>query len=332
MNNTTLIIGNGFDLALKLKTSYRDFVNSDYWPITPTPANVHSERCLQNEVHMFTQEHIDPKSGEVQWIDIEGIIKDYALCRKEEENSPIGRVSEEIIKKDKMFLDTLKASFTKYLSSNVKVLIQPGMKGISQHLIDVIKAIYEKDCATVIYSFNYTDTGSIFSHYFNWMNPKVTHIHGRAFTKNPDIVLGVNDRNAAPKSQRYFLKAHQDGFKSNNLFEDLKTSDTVIFYGLSFGGNDMDYFDKYFKSIMTEYNSNIPKKTICIFTKDSNSISAIKSFFEDADVSIRDLYLYSDLRFYATDKFGDNGDGDAELKSFEKLMVRKKQYYISDIL
>ena len=118
MNNTTLIIGNGFDLALKLKTSYRDFVNSDYWPITPTPANVHSERCLQNEVHMFTQEHIDPKSGEVQWIDIEGIIKDYALCRKEEENSPIGRVSEEIIKKEKKTQINKKAD-TSYIIAGI---------------------------------------------------------------------------------------------------------------------------------------------------------------------------------------------------------------------
>lgn len=332
MSTTTLIIGNGFDLALKLKTSYRDFANSDCWPIDRTPINVRREKCLRNEVHLFTQDHKDPKTGEVLWIDLEGIIKDYALKRKEEEDSPLGEISEDVIKKDWEFLDTLKAHFIIYLSSKVKELIEPEMKGVSQYLIDIVKAIYEKDCTSSIYSFNYTDTAAILSSYFNWINPKVTHVHGRAFTKNPDIVLGVNDRKAVPKAQRYFLKSHQIGFKSNNLFEDLKASDTVIFFGLSFGGNDMDYFHKYFKSLMSTYNPNLPKKTICIFTKDSKSVYAIKSFFEDADVSIRDLYLYTDLRFYTTDSFGDQDCGDAELKSFVELMMSKKSYGFTDIL
>ena len=32
MKDRILILGNGFDLGLGLKTSYRDFCNSKYWP------------------------------------------------------------------------------------------------------------------------------------------------------------------------------------------------------------------------------------------------------------------------------------------------------------
>ena len=132
--NTTLIIGNGFDLALKLKTSYRDFANSEFWPIAHMSANNLRENSLKNSIYKFTQEHQDSKTGEVRWIDLEAIIKEYALERKEEEESPVGGISQDIIKKDKDFLETLKLSFTKYLCSNVKELIEPGMKGIPLYL------------------------------------------------------------------------------------------------------------------------------------------------------------------------------------------------------
>lgn len=330
--NTTLIIGNGFDLALKLKTSYRDFANSEFWPIAHMSANNLRENSLKNSIYKFTQEHQDSKTGEVRWIDLEAIIKEYALERKEEEESPVGGISQDIIKKDKDFLETLKLSFTKYLCSNVKELIEPGMKGIPLYISEVLNAIFSKDFSTSIYSFNYTDTGSILKSFFNWINPNVTHIHGKAFSSHPDIVLGVNDRTAVPKAQRYFLKSHQIGFKSNNIFEDLRKSDTTIFFGLSFGGNDMDYFKEYFKSIILKYNPNMPQKTICIFTKDLENVYAIKSFFEDADVSVRDLFLYADLRFYATDTFGDGEVGDSRLQDFVELMRSRKQIMTTEIL
>lgn len=86
----------------------------------------------------------------------------------------------------------------------------------------------------------------------------------------------------------------------------------------------MDYFKDYFKSLIKEQAHRHQRVNIFIFTLDNESVTSIKSFFEDADVSVRDLYLYTNLYFLKTAYFGDRGAGDAELNMFLKFSKNSK--------
>lgn len=187
------------------------------------------------------------------------------------------------------------------------------------------------DISTKVYSFNYTDTESILTHIFNWPNPDVIHMHGRVTDSSSNIIIGVNDRSVVDKNHRFLLKSHQNGFISTDLLNDLKRASTIIFYGLSFGANDMDYFKDYFKSLIDgRPQNNHHRVNICIFTLNQESIASIKSFFEDADVSVRDLYLKTNLYFFNVSNFGDGGEGDAELNSFVNFSQENQRMYFAD--
>lgn len=319
-----LFIGNGFDLALKLPTSYRDFANSSFWPINPKDPSTHVIETLQNTLYKFAESGRESQSGEIRWIDLEGAIREYALYNKK-----IQPCSDQYLRKliatNKNFLDVLKLKFAEYLRDKVTKHLDAYAEGVCENLKRIINTIYAHNCKTKIYSFNYTDTGAILSSFFNWENPDVTHLHGRVMQDKSNIILGVNDREAVDRSHRFLLKSHQEGFCSTNLFDDLNQATSVFFFGLSFGANDMDYFKDFFcsvikKGVPANVHPDLRKKVnIFIFTLDSNSVADIKSFFEDAGVSIRDLYLNSNLHFIKTSLLGDGGVGDQQLSSFTKV-------------
>ena len=48
MHKKVFIIGNGFDLDLGWKTSYKDFVCSDYWPLKDKEPSVKSNFFFNN--------------------------------------------------------------------------------------------------------------------------------------------------------------------------------------------------------------------------------------------------------------------------------------------
>ena len=332
VSKNLLIIGNGFDLALKLKTSYKDFVNSSFWPLTNKDPQSLSDGSLEWDILSFTKDVKDRETGLVRWIDLEGIMYDYALRLKNENPTLTSNDIVNNANKNKVLLEQLKYSFSQYLRANVKVLIDLDRRGINKSLRTLITAIYKMDSSTKVYSFNYTDTASILTNIFNWPNPNVTHMHGRVTDLSSNIVLGVNDRNVVDKYHRFLLKSHQEGFVSTDLFNHLEKASTIIFYGLSFGANDMDYFKEYFKSLIQNSSQRTERVNICIFTWDQESVASIKSFFEDADVSIRDLYLKTNLFFFKVSNFGDCGEGDSELQSFLEFTEENTPVYFGGIM
>lgn len=288
MRKTVLFIGNGFDLAINLKTSYSDFVNSPFWPLKEKKFQSQTDGSLEWEIFSFTEKYRDEETGLVRWIDLENVMYKYAQRLKEKNSISI---SSELRDRNKLFLNLLKKAFSEYIRNKVNRSIDPNVNKASKEICSIFKGILEMDRSTVIYSFNYTDTSKILTKYFNWSNPNVTHVHGRINEKTSNIILGINDRNIVDKSHRFLLKSHQEGFVSNSLFDDLQESQNIIFYGMSFGSNDIDYFKDFFNSIIIERDKRIYKKNIFVFTKDEESIASIKSFFEDADVSVRDLFF-----------------------------------------
>ena len=53
---TVLVIGNGFDLSLKMKTSYHDFAGSKFWPFSDKEKYRRNRQTLWGDgVRMLTQ-------------------------------------------------------------------------------------------------------------------------------------------------------------------------------------------------------------------------------------------------------------------------------------
>jgi hypothetical protein len=65
---STLIIGNGFDLDLGLKTSYKDFRNSELWPIHDVDLKDYDS--LQCYLHKNTMAD--------NWFDLEDLLYQFA--------------------------------------------------------------------------------------------------------------------------------------------------------------------------------------------------------------------------------------------------------------
>ena len=86
-----LIIGNGFDLALKRKTQYSNFYNSKYCPKWyPAPLIAYLNNWTEKK-----------ESTSIRWMDLENAIQDYAKDRGIDKPFPVHYTEEEfaLIKK-----------------------------------------------------------------------------------------------------------------------------------------------------------------------------------------------------------------------------------------
>lgn len=74
-----LVIGNGFDLDLGLKTKYNDYMNSDYFDRAHSiSVYVHSDKKGVNLFNYLKEKASDNHN----WIDIEKELADFAIVRK----------------------------------------------------------------------------------------------------------------------------------------------------------------------------------------------------------------------------------------------------------
>lgn len=300
-----LFIGNGFDLALGLKTSYKDFVNSDHWPFE---RNIHSDSIkrtdtLEYAIQKFTSENLDLDSGQVRWIDIEDQIRQYALNLSDKNSlfSP-SPASKELPSLNRECLSVIKDAFSRYLLETIGDDFKNQSFTVNDTFRTIFGLIRHYDEAPVVYSFNYTDTHSALSSIAGMFGHKVTHVHGVVDKRRSDIVFGINDETTPTPDHRFFLKSFQSGYRTNKMIEDLESAETIIFYGMSFGANDINYFKEFFTKIVSEYPPQ-KKRTIYIFTLDDNSEYDIKNFILDAQVSVQQLYRYTKFHIVKISEF-----------------------------
>ena len=112
MNNNLLFIGNGFDLALNLKTAYRDFVNSSFWPLADNKLTSQSDGSLEWDIRGFTLRVRDSETGLVRWIVLEEIINEYAQRKKKNNPYPDAPEALALANKNKELLELLKYRFS----------------------------------------------------------------------------------------------------------------------------------------------------------------------------------------------------------------------------
>lgn len=336
-----LILGNGFDLDLGRKTSYKNFYNSEHCPKDyPAPIIKHlNEKWVDN-------------LETVKWYDLENeILNYYEKIKTQGDDYDLYNVSERellsqikqlpthttspIIQDNLVIINRLLADNILNLSSNNHVLVHPdallspverdkrAVMLIKEGLIEYLKSIektetdYNSAAMIVVRAFlyNYRDIADYAVYSFNYMdlfhqdekvvtglfNGITQFVHGSI--KNSNIIIGTKDHEIS-HDYDFIQKSFDVQFNPPAMVYDLLQADDVTFFGHSLGVNDSQYLRPFF---MQQSSTNAKRKNITIFTKDAESEMQIRRSLQYmTDWGLSSLYSMNNFQIIKTDNISNN--------------------------
>lgn len=299
--DTVLVLGNGFDISLGRKTCYKDFCNSTLWPFGP---EYEKELGLGNYL-------LQRKNNEYRidrWIDLEEELFKYCksgdscLAHFEKLDSHLDK--ERLLENDKKAYELLCSHVSEYIRCVQEDTI-PGLE--MSDAARVISAL--SDRIKRIFSFNYTN----FKHLETQINvfpnfesqQSVVYIHGKV--DDNTAILGIDDQLEINNDYRFMVKQFNKNFfrvnvnkDSNSIENALREAVNIVFFGCSFGLNDINYF----KSFFSELKDLKKLKSITIFTYDNKSrleiLDTLARIQGKNNTSVKYLGLYNDFQIITT--------------------------------
>lgn len=244
MKKKVLIIGNGFDLNLGWRTSYKDFVNSNYSPIHP----IGGGSCPM-------EEYLARKLEVERWYDLECILREYAADGHDSHRKADP--------KDEPFFNELRDALTEYIKQEAQKEIN-----VDSLAVHVLKAIVANGYFSSIYTFNYTDLYRIAETVGIHSQFDFKFVHGTVYRNS--IILGVDGQSDLREGYAYLRKGNSEHYRSNHIRYDLQECDEVVFFGHSLGEMDYPYFRDFFYT-QSHCANRKDGKRITIFTKDNHS-------------------------------------------------------------
>ncbi|MGM9783658.1 MAG: AbiH family protein [Candidatus Cryptobacteroides sp.] len=285
-SETLLIIGNGFDLDLGLKTGYKDYVNSDKWPFKH--CSILSPR-LGSYLRRKTLVH---------WYDVESVMEQY--CSRTSRANKL-RMNW------KPFVNKVREDDEKLRNGLVEYLIEAENGELNKE--SIAATILKKCCESIepatIYSFNYTDLESIAKRLNIELNYSPKYVHGTL--KNKDIVLGFSETKDIVPELSFMCKSHRDTYSHTPLIRDISKFSNIIFFGLSFGEIDYGYFKDFFDGVCDGRYDN---KFIRIVTKDEESRQSILNNIGKMTGKIFDIRKHANFKVIRTEDESDLSDFD----------------------
>jgi hypothetical protein len=221
-----IIIGNGFDLSLGLKTSYNDFVESNYF-----------ESLLKADNSLA--KYLNARQSLHNWIDIENELKKYSKGQSNNDR----------------FLEDFKG-----VSSALKEFLNKVNLSEFDREQPAIKTFQSiKDMPTLIIDFNYTDTVSKISDFLDLkIADEDSHFHHlkiHGTLENDDLIFGVEDKADIIPKHIFLKKSVNKSFQPIDFSKEILNSSNFIIFGHSLGETDHMYFEDYFK------HASLPSET-----------------------------------------------------------------------
>ena len=325
--SVVLVVGNGFDLALGYDSGYTHFVNTAssvphfFWPFKQPDESKFKGQSLHQYLYDYFISHLDD-SGHIKWLDLEGELYNYVCSKRGLQ------ISEGLIMYDKLSFQILVRSLYFYLNRHqeLKYKYHPP-KGEDKCVVELLKALRNAKNFKRAYTFNYTDLKQRLIKYGGFIEdliPPITYVHGslKKSTENkPNIVLGINTDFSLPTEYSFLQKINNPYADAGDLATDLVTNNEIIFYGLSMGKIDFEYFQSFFQYIVSA-PIDAPKKYISILTRGENMISAINKNIDEMGISLRVLNERSHFKIIDTyeAEFNDNGYYDAFHELLERIV------------
>lgn len=332
--NTTLIIGNGFDLSMGKHTGYKEFYEKlsekGFW-------DNHSDNSLLKFIAANGNE-------KEYWYDFEKLILHYSfesengkkLKELEDSNKSDDGFAEKIVSEVKEGLKLLKEELVKYLKDarpNFESLfpayqIFAAILGASgKNAKELVTSLLERKKAkdtwefpnNKIVSFNYLDDPSSFSIYLQFFiddvkspcSPPIgikaddladmfVFLHNSLDFWNrsnlhPGLVFGTNDDERMPKALYFLRKSSQLGYDAKKSFTDtLNQSKRIVIFGLSLVGIDYDYFKEFFE---TDHDSD----TEVVIINKKDTLNNIRKILKEKGCKRQVSYLDIDEDSIVTD-------------------------------
>ena len=289
-----LILGNGFDLDLGLKTKYWDFIQSKYF----------QDHTIgdQDRIFPFLKGFYEIN----KWVDLEYVLKEYA----------INNVSSHLHNDFTLLCDSL----CDYLLDLDYSLIKKD--SVASNLLETV---IDNTLFTRIYSYNFTnlqDIAKLLSIGIDKSSPSIEYVHGNI--KDRSIILGFEDDAEVDDSKLFMIKSFSPHYCSHNIQYDLDKAEEIIFFGHSLGSTDYHYFANFFQKQsridLKEENS----KKITIFTYDDKSRVELLTQLRAMNEKRTDLlFNLNKLQILCT---GENRDKDKIDNYIEKLTKEEKEY------
>ena len=332
-----LILGNGFDLDIGLKTSYKDFCESEFCPkYYPAPLIAH-----------LNEKWGDNLDG-VRWYDLENELFVYYRNIVSQ-----GKRKDVIDKFEARFLKVVKPELWRWGTYNeyieqaqslvnkgfitfddtaLKIMRIPyhdnmlespewrdrrALGLIKEGLCKYLKSIYgqpfisQSVALNVLFAANCArNAGNFLNIYtFNYtpllvdygdgFQNVVHYVHGDC--EKGRVIIGTRDDGEYDKNYDFLQKSFDPNFNPPALVADLLEADEVIIFGHSIGENDRQYFKAFFKQ-QTDY-SHPGRKEIIIFTLDDNSEVDIKrSLQRMTDNNLSTLYGLNHVEIIKTSR------------------------------
>jgi len=291
-----LILGNGFDLDLGLKTRYSDFARSLQWE------NLYRRfpqtgDCLANYLYELANKEC--------WFDIEQGIADYV--KGKERNKDYSQVNED----ERFFLELKKSleSYLLYEMGNMNL----NTKSLASKILDLQ---YYKDYFYSIYSFNYTDYDTLCA--FNDIKPiKPIYIHN-SFDIDGSIILGIGDADCSSEEYDFLKKTNQPTYKPTNILRDLINADEVVIFGHSINKIDSMYYKKFFE-VCSEYDWKRDKKRHVILIDLFGNNEKIKKDMRSLNNNFMQCIHFCDISFIPSNTYhSDCTDKEQEIEELIK--------------
>lgn len=300
MHKKVFIIGNGFDLDLGWKTSYRDFVSSDYWPL------------MKNAPYCPMAEYLKLRTEADRWYDLESMLKTYA--------SDNHNYHDDAYPRDEEFFNELRSCLISFLKD--EVLKEVNTESLA---VQVLKAVVANGYFTSIYTFNYTDLYDIAQRVGIHSQFDYESVHG-CLARN-SIILGVDDKAHLRRGYSYLRKVFSEHYTSHPIRYTLQECDEVVFFGHSLGETDYPYFEDFFEN-QSQCVERKDSKHITIFTKDNKSrIQILDQLRIMNDGRTERLQNDNDFKIIMTD----NPDKVLLKKFYDNLKKESKASYNSNL-
>ena len=332
--NTTLIIGNGFDLSMGKHTGYAEFFkkleDEGFW-------EEHSGNSLLN--------FIGEKGSKEYWYDFEDIILHYTfesdngkrLKELEDLNKTDDNFTNGIVSEVKEGIELLKEELVKFLrdakpdndSLCPAYRIFAAILGASgKNAKELVTSLLERKKAketwefpnNKIISFNYLDDPSSISFYLQFFTDKkvkgpcsppigikaddlagmFVFLHNSLDFWNrsnlhPGLIFGTNDDERMPKALYFLRKSSQLGYDAKkSLTDTLNQSKRIVIFGLSLVGIDYDYFKEFFE---TDHDSD----TEVVIINKKGALDNIRKILKEKGCKRQVSYLDIDEDSIVTD-------------------------------
>lgn len=279
------VIGNGFDIDLGWRTSYKDFYESKLtgWKVHFRP----DEDCLP----VYLLDH----AGE-NWYDLERTIYDYCLSKSK------GDLDEDLMNSDYRDYESIKRQLERFVEERSSAPVNENSKAY-----EILKSYVEKsshtdlpqDMRPELISFNYTPLEKVAKQ----INPKADFryipIHG-TIEKN-SCIFGFHNDPQIRGLYRDMQKSMDDNYDPGQITPLLLDAKSITFFGLSMGYIDAVYFRDVLKAA-SQPGDIRSRKTMDIefITRDKQSKKDIKKNLQDIGIDFQALSTNNKVTFTLT--------------------------------